>query len=131
MFKNYMKIAARNIWRKKAFTTINIVGLGVGLATCMLIMLFVQHELSYDKFNKNADRIFRMTIAAKIGGKEVNAAAPAPAGPALAADYPGIESFSRLTEEGSFLVKRGLQQFKEEGVVFADSNFSAFSRFHS
>lgn len=105
---------------------INIVGLGVGLATCMLIMLFVQHELSYDRFNKNADRIFRMTIAAKIGEKEIYAAAPTPAGPALAADYPGIESFTRIVKQGSFVVKHNLSQFKEERVAFVDSNFFDF-----
>lgn len=103
---------------------INIVGLGVGLATCMLIMLFVRHELSYDKFNKNASRIFRITFHGRIGGKEINiAGAPAPAGPAIANDYPGVEAYTRISQEGSYVVKNGQEKFKEDRVVFADSNF--------
>ncbi|MBE9462276.1 ABC transporter permease [Dyadobacter subterraneus] len=129
MISNFFKIAWRSLWKKKAFSAINIFGLAIGLATCLLILLFVQSELSYDKFNVNADRIFRVTLNGKIGGREINiAAAPAPVGPAISGDYPGIESYTRLTREGSFVVKYGNEKFKEERVVFADSNFfSVFS----
>ncbi|GLU56528.1 ABC transporter permease [Dyadobacter frigoris] len=129
MISNYFKIAWRSLWNKKAFSAINIFGLAIGLATCILILLFVQSELSYDKFNLNADRIYRVTLNGKIGGREINiAGAPAPVGPAISSDYPGIESYTRLTREGSFLVKYGNEKFKEERVVFADSNFfSVFS----
>ncbi|WP_200837174.1 ABC transporter permease [Dyadobacter sp. 3J3] len=129
MISNYIKIALRSLWNKKVFSGINIFGLAVGLATCILILLFVQSEADYDKFNLNADRIFRVTVHGKIGGKELNiATAPAPVGPAVSGDYPGIESYTRLTSEGSFLVKYGTEKFKEERVVFADSNFfSIFS----
>lgn len=129
MISNYFKIAWRSLWNKKAFSAINIFGLAIGLATCILILLFVQSELNYDKFNVNADRIFRVTLNGKIGGREINiSAAPAPIGPAISGDYPGIESFTRLTTEGSFLVKYGNEKFKEKRVVFADSNFfSVFS----
>jgi len=124
MIRNYFKIAWRNIWGKKAFSVINIMGLGVGLATCILIMLFVQDELSYDRFNVNADRIFRVTFHGKIGGKEINiAGAPAPAGPAIASDYPGVEGYTRMSKQGSYIVRHGNEKFKEEGVIFADSNF--------
>ncbi|MCE7065633.1 ABC transporter permease [Dyadobacter sp. CY326] len=124
MFRNNLKIAWRSLWNKKAFSAINIFGLAIGLATCMLIMLFVQHELSYDNFNENADRLVRMTIHGSIGGKEINiAVAPAPAGPALKRDYPGVEAFTRIFREGTFIVKYGKEQFKEEGVAFVDSNF--------
>lgn len=124
MIQNYFKIAWRSLWSKKAFSAINIFGLAIGLATCMLILLFVQSELSYDRFNTNADRIFRVTLNGKIGGKEIAiAAAPAPAGPAIAKDYPGVESYTRLTQEGTFLVKYDNVKFKEERVTFVDSNF--------
>ncbi|RCR65820.1 ABC transporter permease [Larkinella punicea] len=126
MIQNYFKIAWRNLWRKKAFSAINIVGLAVGLATCLLIVLFVQHELSYDRYNAKADRIFRMTMHIRLGGKEMNMAyAPALAGSAMLRDYPGVEAFTRLESEGTFVVKYGNERFKEERVVFADSNFFA------
>ncbi|GAB3316533.1 ABC transporter permease [Larkinella ripae] len=124
MFQNYFKIAWRNLWRKKGFSAINIVGLAIGLATCLLIVLFVQHELSYDRYNTKADRIFRMTMHGTMGGKEVNMAyAPSPAGPAMQHDYPGVESFTRLEEQGTFVVRYGKERFKEERVAFADSTF--------
>ncbi|TLV01022.1 ABC transporter permease [Dyadobacter luticola] len=124
MLENYFKIAWRSLRNKKAFAIINILGLAIGLATCMLILLFVQHELSYDKFNANADRIFRLTFHGSIGGKEINIAnAPAPAGPAVLRDYAEIETFTRIKTEGSFLVKYDQKQFKETRVAFADSNF--------
>ncbi|MEO6288077.1 MAG: ABC transporter permease [Dyadobacter sp.] len=124
MLKNYFKIAWRTLWNKKAFAAINIFGLAIGLATCMLILLYVQHELNYDRYNVNADRIFRITMHGKIGGNDINIAiAPAPAGPSVARDYPGVEAFTRTTTEGTFLVKNDHEHFKEEHVAFADSNF--------
>ena len=60
MFKNYLKIAIRSLWKNKAFSAINIIGLATGLAVCLLIVLYVVDELSYDKFNVNADRIYRI-----------------------------------------------------------------------
>ncbi|GAB3263949.1 ABC transporter permease [Larkinella harenae] len=124
MLQNYFKIAWRNLWRKKGFSAINIVGLAIGLATCLLIVLFVQHELSYDRYHANADRIYRMTLHGRMGGKEINMAyAPSPAGPAIQHDYPGVEAFTRLEEQGTFVIKQGKESFKEEGVVFTDSSF--------
>lgn len=127
MISSYLKIALRSLWNKKAFASINIFGLAIGLATCMLILLFVQHELSYDRFNKNADRIFRVTLHGRIGGNDINiAGASAPAGPALMRDYPGVEAYTRLNTNGTFLVKNGEKQFLEERVIFTDSNFFNF-----
>ena len=76
MLKNYFKIAWRNLARNKAFSFINIFGLSVGLATCLLIMLYILDETSYDKHQKDAARIFR--IASVTGKGEMWAAAPAP-----------------------------------------------------
>ena len=127
MISSYLKIALRSLWNKKAFASINIFGLAIGLATCMLILLFVQHELSYDRFNKNADRIFRVTIHGRIGGNDINiAGASAPAGPALMRDYPGVEAYTRLSTNGTFLVKNGEKRFLEERITFTDSNFFNF-----
>ncbi|MGF7218145.1 putative ABC transport system permease protein [Spirosoma lacussanchae] len=124
MFSNYLIIALRNLWRQKAFSIITIFGLALGLATCLLIMFFVRHELSYDRYNTHADRIVRMTLHGRVGGKELNMAyAPAPAGPAMKLDYPGVEAFARLEKQGTFIVKHGQERFKEERVVFTDSTF--------
>ena len=84
MLKNYFKIAFRNLWKNKGFSVINIFGLATGIAVCLLIMLFVIDELSYDKFNKNAGRIYRVDGDIKFGGTHfILAVAPDPMGPTL------------------------------------------------
>ncbi|MEJ2506587.1 MAG: ABC transporter permease [Ignavibacteriaceae bacterium] len=81
MLKNYFKIAFRNLIRFKAYSLINIFGLAIGIAACILILLFVRDELSYDKFNKNADRIYRVHSKGKLLGSDLNmAVSPAPLG---------------------------------------------------
>jgi putative ABC transport system permease protein len=70
MLNNYLKTAARNLTRHKAFTAINIIGLSFGLATCLSIILYVVDELSYDRFNKKADRIVRPNLIVKFGGTD-------------------------------------------------------------
>lgn len=71
MLHNYLKIAYRNLLRSKAFSAINIVGLSLGLATCMIIGLFVLDELSFDRFHEKADRIVRVTFRANMGGNKI------------------------------------------------------------
>jgi putative ABC transport system permease protein len=129
MFKNYLKTAFRNLWKSKGFSAINIVGLAIGLATCLLIILFVMDELSYDRFNEKADRTFRLDGDIKFGGNHfILAVAPAPAGPAMRRDYPEIETMVRFRGHGGFLVKKGSQHIREDRVVFADSTlFDVFS----
>ena len=70
MFKNYLTIAFRNLLKFKSFSIINIFGLAIGIASCVLIMLFVADELSYDKFYKNSDRIYRIHTEVKIGDND-------------------------------------------------------------
>ena len=69
MIRNYFKIAIRNFWRNKAFSSINILGLSIGIASCLIIMLFVQHELSYDRYNENAERIVRVALQGATMGE--------------------------------------------------------------
>ena len=71
MLKNYLKIAVRNIKRNKIYSFINIAGLAIGIACCLLILLYIQDELSYDRFHKNADRIYRINTDLKFGGTEL------------------------------------------------------------
>ena len=124
MLTNYLKIAWRNLVRNKVYSAINIIGLAVGLATCLLIVLFVLHELSYDRYHAKADRTFRITTLGLIGGKETNLAAiGAPAGPAFVHDYPGVEAATRVATFGTFIIRRGRMGFNETRVAFTDSNF--------
>ncbi|RYU93853.1 FtsX-like permease family protein [Emticicia agri] len=124
MIRNYLKIAWRNLMLRKAYTTINILGLAIGIASCLLIVLFVQHELSYDKYHTKANRTYRMVIEGMLAGKKIQTAfASAPAAPALMREIPGVETATRMDSRGTFIVKKGNESFKEERIVFADSNF--------
>jgi putative ABC transport system permease protein len=129
MFRNYVKTALRNLWKNKGFSAINIVGLAIGLATCLLIILYVMDELSYDRYNEKADRIYRLDGDIKFGGNHfIMAVAPAPAGPSMRKDYPEIETAVRFRWRGGFLVKKGSQNIREDKVIYADSTlFDVFS----
>jgi putative ABC transport system permease protein len=129
MFKNYFKIAFRNLWRNKGFSAINIFGLAIGLAVCLLITLFVVDELSYDKYNLNADRIYRVHSDFKVNGSVFNdSESPAPMAATLTKEYPQIERATRLRSGGDILVKKGNETITEPHSFFADSNvFDVFT----
>ncbi len=131
MLRNYIKIAWRNLRKQRGFTFINIFGLAVGLACCLLIMLYVVDELSYDRFNVKADRIYRVNSDIKFGGNDMRmAVSPDPVGPTLKQDYPQVEQFVRLHERGTLLVKQAgaATNLREEHVTFADSTlFDVFT----
>lgn len=121
MLKNYIKVAFRNLWRNKGFSSINIIGLAIGLATCLLITIYVMDELSYDKFNKNADRIYRVDGDIQFGGTHfVLAVAPDQMGPTLVKDYPQVEQMVRFRGYGGFSVKKGTQNVVETRVIYTD-----------
>jgi putative ABC transport system permease protein len=83
MIRNHFTVAWRNLARNRAFTIINMAGLAIGLASCLLIVLYVGHELSYDRYHQKANRIYRMTSYGKLAGKDIHTAyVGAPAGPA-------------------------------------------------
>jgi len=123
MLKSYFKIAVRNLLRHKSYSLINIVGLAIGMACCILILLYVQNELSYDRHHEKADRIYRVASDHKFGGNHFQmAVSPAPMAEALVRDFPEVESAARFRGYGSFLIKKvGEQNFKEERVIFADN----------
>jgi putative ABC transport system permease protein len=129
MFKNYFKIAFRNLWKNKSLSSINILGLAIGLAVCLLITLFVIDELSYDKYNINADRIYRVSADFKINGSLFNdRESPAPMAAAMMKDYPQIELATRLKYIGKTLVKKGNQTIVEENTFYGDANmFKVFT----
>ncbi len=129
MFKNYFKTAWRNLVRKKVFSAINIIGLALGLAIFTLISLYVLDELSYDRYNKLADRIYRVNTDIKVNGSEFNSNyTPAPMADALVANYPRIEQAVRISGGNSILVKKGDQTLVEKNAFFADPNlFKVFT----
>lgn len=125
MFKNYFKIAVRNLWKNKGFTFINIAGLAIGLGCFILIALYVVDELSYDRFYPNAERIYRVDADIKFGGNQLNLAVSSdPMGPTLKKDYPQVEEYTRIyNSEGDKLVRKGNDYINEDKIVYADSTF--------
>ncbi len=122
MWKNYLNVVLRGIWRYRAYSAINILGLAIGIACSLLILLYVQHELSYDRFHDNADRVYRVTITGLLGGNEVNAAvSPQPLAAALEREFPQVEAAARLQPFFSdALVEIEDVRYQEMEVFFAD-----------
>jgi putative ABC transport system permease protein len=121
MFKNYIKIAFRNQSKNKIYSFINIFGLAVGLAGCIIILLYVTHELSYDKHHEHAGRIYRVTSHIDFAGNFMEfAATSAPMGPTLKRDFPEVEAMVRLRPRGSYTIRLRDQYISEVGFVFAD-----------
>src|SRR5260221_11894377 len=120
MLKNYFKIALRNILRHKAYSILNISGLAIGMACSILILLWVQNELSYDRFNTNADQLYRLTASA---GDFKAAVSPAGMAEGLQAELPEIKATMRLSKPSDNLFEVGDKKFEEKRVFFADSNF--------
>jgi putative ABC transport system permease protein len=121
MFKNYLKVAFRNIIRHKAFSTINILGLAVGMASSILILLWVQSELSYDRFNVHAEETYRITAVANDQFKA--AVSPAPFVPALKAETPQVVNWTRVSHPVQKLFETGTRKFSEKQVFYVDSTF--------
>src|ERR1700716_4337412 len=124
MFKNYLKIALRNLLRNKIFSAINIFGLAIGIATCMIIMLFIQNELGYDSYNKKADRMVRVVFRGSMQGEKMKEAmVMPPTAQTLKSDYPEVLEATRLRQYGYPRITYGDKTFKENAFAYADSNF--------
>src|SRR6185437_3939671 len=123
MFKNYLKTAFRNLRKNKLYSSINIFGLAIGLASCLLIGVYILHELSYDKFNVNANRIVRVTMEYSNAGT-VNkiATTGTKPGPQFRRTFPSIENFAR-TFISHNVVKSTDKTFDEPRILYADSAF--------
>jgi len=124
MLKNYFKIAFRNLWRHKAFSAINILGLAIGIATCLVITLFVADELNYDRYNEKADRMVRLIFRASLNGEKIGTAtSAAPAAQTILSDYPEVQEATRMRTHGAPLVTYGNKTLKEEAFAYVDANF--------
>ncbi|HET7115248.1 MAG TPA: ABC transporter permease [Hanamia sp.] len=129
MFKNYLKTAFRNLYKSKGFSAINIIGLACGLATCLLIILYVVDELNYDHYNKKLSQIYRVDGDLQFGGHHFDLAqSPDPLGAALKSNFPQVKQYVRLRSHGGLLIKKGSQNIQEDRVILADSTlFDVFT----
>jgi putative ABC transport system permease protein len=123
MFRNYLKTAFRNLSKNKLYSGINIIGLTTGLAACLLIGVYITHELSYDKFNNNADRIVRVTMEHNNAGTvNTNATTGTKVGPQFKRTFPAVEEYTR-TFINHGIIKYGEKVFDEQRILFADQPF--------
>jgi putative ABC transport system permease protein len=129
MYKSYFTIAWRSFLKSKGYSFINITGLAVGLSACLLIGLYVHHELSYDRFNEKAARIYRVNTEIKFGDNHMHLAVANPLfGETAKSELQEVEQTTRLQWYGSFLVKKGNENIREGNVAWADSTlFDVFT----
>lgn len=129
MLQSYFKVALRSLGKNKGYASINIVGLAMGLTCCVLILLYVQDELRYDRFHEQADQIQRVRVErfASGGEEELRATASAPMAPALVNDFPEVIAATRFGQR-NYLVEYEDQRFYEDQFFFTDSTlFDVFS----
>ena len=124
MIDNLVKHSLRTLKKQKGYVAINIFGLAIGIASSLIIALFIIHQLSFDQYNLKKDRIYRLTLDGKIGEQEVNSSYTASViGPTMATDFPEVEKFCRLNTFGETIVKNGDQVFTVEDFGEVDSSF--------
>lgn len=126
MIRNYFTISWRNLRKHSLYSIINVSGLAIGLAACLVIMLYIREELSYDRFNTKADRIYRIDAELNFGGNHSKMTyRSAPEAQALLQDYPEIESTVRFRDLNPYFIKTAsnAENSKEKNVIWADSTF--------
>jgi putative ABC transport system permease protein len=121
MFKNYLIIVLRNIKKHKGYSFINIMGLAIGIACCLLIVLYVGFEMSYDSYHQDADRIYRIgTHIDRSGEKWTTTGTPVPFAPYVRQNFPQVEQAARIRRRFNPLVKSGDNVFFEGSIIYAD-----------
>ncbi len=124
MFKNYLKIAWRNILKNKGVFSINIIGLALGIASCLIITLFVVDELSYDRYNENADEIVNVVFRGKVNGEEIKEGAiMAPVAKTLKQEFPEVLDATRIRNIGTPKITVDNQSYREDKFAYVDTNF--------
>jgi len=125
MWRNFIRVTIRSITRNKAFSTINIAGLAIGLASAIFIILYIFNELSYDRFHKRSEDIYRIYLDAKMAGSEFKGAWNAPIyGPVFYEEIPEIENYCRVDFAGNRLMWAVPEnKYLENSIMYADSTF--------
>src|SRR5437773_6728801 len=125
MIKNYFKTAWRNLWKNKTFSFINIIGLAIGMAACLLILQYVSFKLSYDQFNKNARDIYRVYNDRYQNGKLVQhgTITYSAIGKAMQDDYPEIINHARVEPFGKVIITSNDKKFDEQETIAVDNSF--------
>jgi len=115
--------------RRKGYSLINITGLAIGMACCLLILMFVNDELNYDNYNENADRIYRIAGSYRYGGKDFQyGTVSAPMAKVLMDEYPEVEEVVRFRSIGSYIIKFADKSFTERRIIFSDNTiFNVFT----
>lgn len=124
MFGNFLTAAFRNIKKHPGYAAINLFGLAIGLAVSMLILLFVQHEVSFDAYHEDADDIYRIVLDGSFAGQSITGpVAPAPMGPTIVSDFPEAEASARVFGFlGNSVLRNGDVVINSDKVAFADSS---------
>ena len=128
MIRTYLKTAIRNLRRNKSYALINVLGLAVGIAACLLIFLVIQHETSFDTFHPNRNQIYRVgTEFHSQDGIDYSGGIPFPAGPALKAEFPQLRDVGRIFEMGDNQVtithNKEIRKFNEPAIYFSEPDF--------
>jgi len=124
MFKNFFTDGLRKFRTQPGYILLNVGGLAIGLVSFLFITLYVINELSYDRFHKNYENIYRVKVIGRMAGGEINQAiTAAPMAQAMLKDYPEVLRATRVRQMGDWLIRFGDKKFNEEGVLFADSTF--------
>lgn len=124
MYKNYIKVARRNLLKHRSYTLLNILGLSVGLACFMFIWMYVENEMNYDKSFTHHKQIYRVFVKGEMAGSSLNQAVTAgPLAGVLRKEVPGVVTATHIVRFGDWLVRYKDKRFNETGVLFADSCF--------
>ena len=129
MFRNYFKILLRFMSKQKGFSVINVLGLTIGIACSLLILLYIQDELTYDRFHRDADRIYRVAFSGNIQGSRAESAQTGFPLAEAVEKTEGVHSTIRLASWGTFPVKYDDKTFTEKHLLLADANFFRFFSF--
>ncbi len=134
MFRNYLLVTLRNLKKQLSYSIINVVGLGLGLAICLLLTIWTKNELSYDRFHDKSDRIYRASLEYSFGGQTAKTSvSPTALLPVLQKNFPEVENGVRLYNPASFnpyIIRKNEKLFQEERFYFADSTFFEIFSFH-
>jgi putative ABC transport system permease protein len=129
MWKSYFKIVRRHLWSNRSYAFINLLGFTIGIACCLLILIYVQDEWSFDRRHEKGDRVYRMALERKYPGRSRHyATIPQSFGEAAKAEFPEVEDYCRLFffQGANMVIKQGSQLFEENELMWADSSFFDF-----